>query len=568
MKAYLSSTYADLEKYRRRAYQELRNLGFDVLAMEDYGAADERPIDRCLADVERSDLYVGIFAHRYGFIPDAENPERRSITELEYRHAVDKNIPRLIFQVPADAKWERKFDDAITGEGDRGKRISNLREELAKNRLLKEFATPDELSAAVASGASRWLRDRQEISSTRVNPSQPAAPHPRELLFDLLILHAPSDGDSAAALAEALPWKVTRSETGLVAASTDDLKDLDRLAASARSAAVLLSPSALTILAEDPERSRRALGLARDRTGELFAVALEKVSSDVTDAWELSSVIGPAPATDGHGSSSLAYRLNLALAERLPDLEVPLVGLPVVFVAMTATEAASLLADPPEPVGALLDRADGSKATWAARYGQTRSAWRPFAGVGETIEQVLSAAVARVNQDANRLRGRTIRLQPYRLDALMQDLDMWPIYRDIARRGCLVVVDELSLFHPGVRQAFVGSPLRDGDQVAFVTLSPFDPTVGSPLAGIREQLDEYLVQAARRFGEVFDPLCEMGVPERRRLDRWLYRSLPRAVEVLREARQDLEKLQEFSEELDRQPNPALGRLMAGEGGPT
>jgi hypothetical protein len=565
MKAYLSSTYADLEKYRRRAYEELRGLEFDVLAMEDYGAADERPLDRCLADVERSDLYVGIFAHRYGHIPDAENPKRRSITELEYRHAVAHNIPRLIFMVPADAKWERQFDDAITGDGNRGERIANLREELAKNRLLKEFTTPGELAAAVASSASRWLRDRQGTSWTGANPSQPASRHPRELLFDLLILHAPSDSDSAAALAEALPWKVTRSEAGLVAASRDDLRDLDRLAASARSAAVLLSPSALTVLAEDTARSRRALRLARDRSGEFFAVALEEISSDDADAWELNSVVGPASATDAHGPPSLAQLVHLALAERLPNLEVPMVGLPMVFVAMTATEAASLLADPPLAVGPLLDLAGGPDVPWIDRYGQTRSAWKPFGD--ETIEQVLSAAVAKVNQDANRLRGRAIRLQPYQLDEA-QDLDMWPIYRDIARRGCLVVVDELSLFHEGVRQAFVTSPLRDGEQVAFVTLSPFDPTVGSPLAEIHKQLDEYLAQAARRFGEVFDPLCEMGIPERRRLDRWLYGSLPRAIEVLREARQDPEKLQEFSEELDKRPNPELGRLVAGEGGPT
>jgi hypothetical protein len=206
---------------------------------------------------------------------------------------------------------------------------------------------------------------------------------------------------------------------------------------------------------------------------------------------------------------------------------------------------------------------------WTTRYGQSRSAWRPFANVDETIEQVLSDAVDKINRNANRLRGRTIRLQPYPLDALVQDnLAMWPIYRDIARRGCLVVVDELSLFNEQVRQAFVTSPLRDGEQVAFVTLSPFDPTAVYPHARIRMQLDEYLAQATKRFGEVFDPLCEMGVPERRRLDRWLYRSLPGAVEMLREAKQDPEKLRDFSDELGVRPNPDMGRLMAGEGGPT
>ena len=69
MKAYLSSTYEDLKDYRQRAYDELRKLEFDVLAMEHYGAANMRPVDKCLADVGSADLYIGIFAHRYGFVP-------------------------------------------------------------------------------------------------------------------------------------------------------------------------------------------------------------------------------------------------------------------------------------------------------------------------------------------------------------------------------------------------------------------------------------------------------------------------------------------------------------------
>ena len=60
-------------------YRALRELGHDVVAMEDYVASDQRPLAKCLADVAACDLYVGIFAHRYGHIPDQNNPERRSI---------------------------------------------------------------------------------------------------------------------------------------------------------------------------------------------------------------------------------------------------------------------------------------------------------------------------------------------------------------------------------------------------------------------------------------------------------------------------------------------------------
>ena len=479
MKAYLSSTYEDLKDYRQRAYDELRKLEFDVLAMEHYGAADQRPVDKCLADVEGADLYIGIFAHRYGYVPDEENPKHRSITELEYRHAVEKNIPQLIFLVPDDANWNLQLHDAVTGQGDRGRRIAELRGELVKKRVYGQFTTPDELAAAVASSAAQWLNNRKKTpqASAEANTRKSASPYPRQILSDLLLLHMPSDGDSAAALAKALgSWNISRSETGLMAASPAELESLDRAVASARLAAVLLSPSALTVLAEDPERSLRVLGLARDRTGGLLAVALNGVSSDDAEAWAPGWVVGPSSANDGSGDSRLAFLLHQALAQRLPDFEVPLVGLPVVFVARTAPEAASLLAAPPDPVGALLRRAGGARAKWTARYGRARSAWKPFADTDDTIEQVLSHAVAEVNRDANCLQGRAVQPQPYPLDALIRDsLVMWPIYRDIARRGCLVVVDELSLFHEQVRQAFLTSPLRYGEQVAFVTLNLFHP---------------------------------------------------------------------------------------------
>ena len=74
-------------------------------------------MDACLADVAASNLYIGVFAFRYGHIPQDESAEGRSITELEYRKAVSLNIPRLIFLAKLD-NWPAPKCDAVTGEGD------------------------------------------------------------------------------------------------------------------------------------------------------------------------------------------------------------------------------------------------------------------------------------------------------------------------------------------------------------------------------------------------------------------------------------------------------------------
>ena len=68
-KIYISSTYSDLVEHRQQVYDILRKMRYDVMAMEDYVATDERPLDKCLADVVACHLYVGIFAWRYGYIP-------------------------------------------------------------------------------------------------------------------------------------------------------------------------------------------------------------------------------------------------------------------------------------------------------------------------------------------------------------------------------------------------------------------------------------------------------------------------------------------------------------------
>src|SRR5215475_1687008 len=103
VKIYVSSTFSDLEEYRKKVSTVIRRMGHLDVAMEYYVAEDQRPVDRCLSDVESCDLYIGVFAWRYGWKPTVNNPKNRSITEMEYRQAEGK--PRLIFLLSEDHAW-------------------------------------------------------------------------------------------------------------------------------------------------------------------------------------------------------------------------------------------------------------------------------------------------------------------------------------------------------------------------------------------------------------------------------------------------------------------------------
>ncbi|MDQ1559802.1 MAG: hypothetical protein QOD32_2862 [Pyrinomonadaceae bacterium] len=147
---YISSTYSDLAECREAVYRALRSMGHDIVAMEDYVAADQRPLNKCLADVASCDLYVGIIAWRYGFIPARDNPERTSITELEFRHAVTKGIPPLLFLLDENAPWPR----AKMEQGAGAQKLKRLRTGMSADYTVSFFKDCQQLalkaSAAVA----------------------------------------------------------------------------------------------------------------------------------------------------------------------------------------------------------------------------------------------------------------------------------------------------------------------------------------------------------------------------------------------------------------------------------
>ena len=155
LRIYISSTVLDLSEYRLAVYQTLRRMGHDVIAMEDAVTADQRPLDQSTQDVADSNVYVGLFGWRYGYIPQGDNPENRSITELEYRTARTLKIPCLVFLLNEDAPWPRSFMDEVTAEGNSGERIKALREELKKEHGISVFNTPDELSRQVNEAVTR-----------------------------------------------------------------------------------------------------------------------------------------------------------------------------------------------------------------------------------------------------------------------------------------------------------------------------------------------------------------------------------------------------------------------------
>jgi hypothetical protein len=165
LKIYISSTYEDLKAFRERVYHSLRTLRHDVIAMEDYVAADARPLDKCLKDVRESDVYVGLYAWRYGYVPNKDNPKRKSITELEFQEATRQKKPRLLFMLNDRAAWQPNLMDSTTGENDSGKKIQAFRKLLREELMAGMFETADELALKVVAALYQWQTESLAAAS-------------------------------------------------------------------------------------------------------------------------------------------------------------------------------------------------------------------------------------------------------------------------------------------------------------------------------------------------------------------------------------------------------------------
>jgi hypothetical protein len=150
-RVFLSSTFSDLIEYRKTVQAAIRQLGALDVAMEHFGARDERPTDECVRLVrDESDLFVGIYAHRYGYIPDGDNI---SISEMEYRAASDAPLPRFIYLVNEEQPW---LPGLIDG-GDKAEKLRLFKAMLLKRHICPPFGSKDQLATMVVADIGRHI---------------------------------------------------------------------------------------------------------------------------------------------------------------------------------------------------------------------------------------------------------------------------------------------------------------------------------------------------------------------------------------------------------------------------
>ena len=152
VKVFISSTYVDLQAHRQRVIAQLRRAGYHVDPMEDWTSDADEPRRFSLDRLDGCQACILLVGFRRGFVPAGE---ARSITQMEYDHAINRGIDALPFLLDDQvAGWPAQHDDRANDP-----QLKAWREHLGLRHGVERF-TADRVSVDVFPACSRW-KDRQ-----------------------------------------------------------------------------------------------------------------------------------------------------------------------------------------------------------------------------------------------------------------------------------------------------------------------------------------------------------------------------------------------------------------------
>lgn len=161
-KAMISSTARDLPEHRKLVEHACKRMGFDPIVMEDLVAtSDADAIRASIFMVDESEVFIGIYAYRYGYIPDGSSV---SITEMEFNRAKEKGIPRLVFLMHEEHEVKRSAIE--TGEAET--KLNTFKERIGKEQIVRWFRSPVELQGEAFAALGKLISDQASTTDEKV----------------------------------------------------------------------------------------------------------------------------------------------------------------------------------------------------------------------------------------------------------------------------------------------------------------------------------------------------------------------------------------------------------------
>jgi len=144
---FISSTYEDLRDCRAKLAEATLRLGHIPIGMEMFNAGNDAQWKVIKRQIDQSDYYAVIIAHRYG-----STLKGKSYTEMEYDYAVRQGVPVMGFiideKVPVPPS-QIELDAKVPLEKFKSK---------VKQKIVKQWTSPDDLAIAYVQALNEQIQ--------------------------------------------------------------------------------------------------------------------------------------------------------------------------------------------------------------------------------------------------------------------------------------------------------------------------------------------------------------------------------------------------------------------------
>jgi DNA-binding PadR family transcriptional regulator len=183
---FVSSTYEDLKEEREQVIKAILEMGHIPVGMEMFSAADDEQWKIITRQIDDSDYYVIIAAHRYG----STDPHGLSYTEKEYDYALKKGVPALGFLINESASWSTQ---KIEKDQSKLLKLNSFKAKI-KSKMVNFWDTKNDLHAKVsialmksftANPRTGWIRANETVGPAVTNELTRLSSENAELRYKL-----------------------------------------------------------------------------------------------------------------------------------------------------------------------------------------------------------------------------------------------------------------------------------------------------------------------------------------------------------------------------------------------
>ncbi len=187
----VSSTFTDLQEHRAALIRAIKGQGLSDIAMEnDSAKADVDVVASSLQMVQNSSAYCAVIGSRYGQTPECpvRNPDKLSITELEFNEAQRLGRPILVFIMGDDhpvRKADRETDIKSEKLNAFRENAKPMKPGTQANRVYATFNG----AAEFATKATQAIADLRRFLDVQAQPAPPpqstSEPNPAEPIWNI-----------------------------------------------------------------------------------------------------------------------------------------------------------------------------------------------------------------------------------------------------------------------------------------------------------------------------------------------------------------------------------------------